>query len=157
MGLLKKRKAKPDRKIQRRLRSEKSIGPSLQEKLEEALRSHSNEISSLTTGEAKTQVLMTWRKTIDEEAHDYADAVVSHPNREEIMKLEVDTIMTSFYFGLMAKQGWVAEGDALQGAYIVGRAMRDRLRCMGVRLDALNPSLGAIIDEALSKIVMIGL
>ncbi|HJT80271.1 MAG TPA: hypothetical protein VJ719_03655 [Chthoniobacterales bacterium] len=123
----------------------------------EALRQHSAELPAALTPERRRQVHSIWTETINTRAHDYADLILTYPDRDTIAKLHVDTIMQVYLNGYMAAQGWITENVALQSAFMLGRNLRDQIRGLGLPLDKLSANTGTTIDGALKSIVEVGI
>lgn len=129
-----------------------SSGPSVTA----ALASHSSELENVPPGHRRAAVLLTWRDAIDEHAHDYADLVVAHSRREKILEVEVAAMMGAYLAGYAAGIGWVDVVLAEQEAYRIGRALRNELRSIGIRLEELTLTIGTVMDGALRDIVKLG-
>ncbi len=123
----------------------------------QAFRSHAQELAGVPGSEERARIVMTWRQTIDREAHDYADLVLAHPKREEIIGLEVETIMQTYLVGYIGGRGWIDPIEAQEAPFMAGRFLRDQLRSLGVPIDTLKGTLGTVIDDALGEIVQLGL
>lgn len=123
----------------------------------QAFRAHAQELAGLPASEERARILMIWRQAIDEEAHDYADLVLAHSQREEIIRLEVETIMQAYLVGYMGARGWIDPIEAQQASYTAGRFFRDQLRSLGVPVETLKGSFATVIDDALAEIVQLGL
>jgi hypothetical protein len=128
----------------------------LAERISRSWAAHRDELVDLPSPRRRAEILATWREIIDREAHDYADLVLVHPKREQIMELEADAITQAYLCGIMAQRGWVERIEAEQAAFMLGRALRDRLRGLEFPLDSVNPALGVVINEALGSIVELG-
>lgn len=124
---------------------------------QEAWLAHRHELANLPTPQQRAEILMTWRGIIDQKAHDYADLVSSHPRRDQIAQLEAEIIIQAYLCGFMAHQGWIEEVEAQQAAFMLGRALRDQLRGLGVSFDTLNVTFGLAMTEALEAIVKLGI
>jgi len=114
---------------------------------------HRAELQQALTPEARQKAFSLWRRSIDAQAHDYADLILRHPQRDRIVQLEVDSFMRAYLNGYMAAQGWIDEQLALQSAFMLGRRLRDELRRLGLRIDSLSANLGTAIDQTLVAIV----
>ena len=114
---------------------------------------HQSELQLVLTPEARQKAFSLWRRSIDAQAHDYADLILRHPQRDRIVQLEVDSFMRAYLNGYMAAQGWIDEQLALQSAFMLGRRLRDELRRLGLRIDSLSANLGTAIDQTLVAIV----
>ena len=123
----------------------------------QAFRAHAQELAGVPAPEERSRILMTWRQAIDREAHDYADLVLAHPQREEIARLEVETIMQAYLVGYMGARGWIAPIEAQEAPFVAGRFFRDQLRSVNVPIDTLKATLATVIDDTLAEIVQIGL
>jgi len=129
----------------------------LLERLSQSWTAHREELVDQPSSQRRAGILALWRESIDRNAHDYADLVLGHPQREQIMELEVGAIMQAYLCGVMARRGWVEKIEAQQAHFALGRALRDRLRGLGVPLETLKLTIGTVIDEALESIVQLGL
>jgi hypothetical protein len=118
-----------------------------------AFGAHAHELDAALTPDVRAKILGTWRTGIDREAHDYADLVLSHPRREAIMRLEVETIMQSYLCGYMASRGWLDKVVAQQAPYVLGSSLRNELRRLGVSLQSVSATFGVVMNETLQKIV----
>jgi hypothetical protein len=125
--------------------------------LEMVCREHQADLDQALTPQRRNQILMTWRQTLDTEAHDFADLVLRLPQRERVLQMEVETMMQAYLRGYMARQGWISEPLALQSPYVLGRRLRDGLRAMGVSLNSLNANLGTVMSSALTNIARLGM
>jgi hypothetical protein len=125
--------------------------------IEEAWSAHGQDLAGMPSPRQRAEILTTWRRAIDQDAHDYADLVAANPQRGQILEWEADTIVNAYLCGVMARRGWISEVDARQAAHALGRALRDRLRDTSVQLDSLNPVLGTVMTDALESIVELGL
>ena len=119
---------------------------------------HRDELQSLPVPQRRAEILQTWRRAIDQAAHDYADLVLTVPNSQDrILQAEVDAMMGAYLQGYMAGRGW-AEADAARlAAFVRGRALRDQLRALGLPIDQLRATLGTVMDNALREITELGL
>lgn len=132
----------------------RSDGPPRQDPIgaiRHARRAHAAELAS--TPAQRAQIHAVLREAIDSDAHDYADLVLAHPQRERIVKLQVEIAMEAYSCGLMARRGWIEPLVAQQGAMYLGRKLRDELRALGVDLGKVNANFGTVIDRALLNIV----
>ncbi|HYF48737.1 MAG TPA: hypothetical protein VEJ63_05000 [Planctomycetota bacterium] len=126
--------------------------------MEEAFKAHGDELNGTLTAENKKNALMTWRSYIDEHQHDFADLVAHDPKSEQLAKLEADVIMRTFLCGVMAKRGWIEEMTAKQVPFMLGRALRDQIRAMGIPLEQkVNANAGTSIDMALMQVLEVGM
>jgi hypothetical protein len=128
--------------------------------IQEAWSAHYAELANLPTPQRRAEILMMWRGMIDQEAHDYADLVSSYPKgakRDQILQLEVEAIMKAYLYGFMAHRGWIEKIEAQQAAFMLGRALRDQIRGLGVSIDTLKATLGMVMTEALRAIVDLGI
>lgn len=116
-----------------------------------ARRAHAAELQ--TTPAQRAQIYAVLRDAIDSNAHDYADLVLAHAQRERIAQLQVEVAMEAYFCGLMARRGWIDALDAQQGAFFLGRKLRDELRALGVDLGKVNANFGTVVDRALMSIV----
>ncbi len=123
----------------------------------EALQKHSGELQAALTPQRRMEAYSIWRETINTQAHDYTDLMLAHPDREAVIKLEADAIMQAYLNGFMAAQGWITENIAMQSAFLLGRGLRDQVRGLGISLNSVNANLDVVMNEALSKIVKLGL
>jgi hypothetical protein len=127
------------------------------EAVRRAWEAHQQELQDIPGGERRGQMLMIWRQAIDEEAHDLADLILGHPRRDDIMRLEVSTMMDAYLMGHMARRGWIGEIDARLASHRVGRAFRDQLRQWGVPIDTCRATLGMVVNDALERIAELGI
>ena len=74
-----------------------------------------------TTPAQRMSVYSIFNERLDREAHDYVDVVMAHPQREQVLELQVGVAMEAYFCGLMAKRGGGAKGAA---AYSGCRVMR---------------------------------
>ena len=123
----------------------------------QAFQAHARELAGVPQAEERAKILAVWRQAIDGEAHDYADVVLANPRREEIMRLEVETIMQAYLVGYMAARKWIEPMMAQQAPFMAGRFFRDQLRSLDVPVDTLKATLGTVINRALAEIVQLGL
>jgi hypothetical protein len=129
----------------------------MEEAIDVAWQAHQSELQQALTPERRRESFVIWRQAIDTEAHDYADLFIGRPERQRILKLEVEAIMQAYLFGYMARQGWIEESMALQSAYVLGRSLRDQIRALGVSLDSLQATLGTVMADALTEIIRQGM
>ncbi len=121
--------------------------------LEQAWTAHAADLAKLPSPPSRFRALSHWRSAIDLEAHDYADLVLQHPHKEQIVQVEVNAIMRACLCGYLAYRGWITPVAARQGAYMLGRNLRDELRTLGVQIDSLKTTLGTVMNRALDEIV----
>ncbi len=65
-------------------------------------------------------------------------------------------MMGAYLAGYAAGIGWVDVVLAEQEAYRIGRALRDELRAIGIRLEELSLTIGTVMDGALRDIAKLG-
>jgi len=119
---------------------------------------HQDELQALPAPQRRGDILHTWRRVIDQQAHDYADLVLATPSRQEqILQTEVEAMMMAYFQGYMAGRGWAEPDQARVAAFTVGRTLRDRLRALDLPIDQLRTTLGTVIDRALREITELGL
>lgn len=106
--------------------------------IQEAYAVHRDELANALPPERRMRIMMTWRQMINQEAHDYADMLLSHPRRDETKPAEIETYMHAYMAGYMAGRGWIREAEAHRAAFTLGRALRDHLRGLGVPLEDLH-------------------
>ena len=133
------------------------VGQDLRERLAKAFADHRNELETALPPETKKRVMESWGECMKEDAPDFVELTVHHPRAEEILRMQVDHYMRAYLCGWLARAGGLAEIDARQAAYLLGRDFRDGLRSMGVPLDTLRASLGTSMDRAFGRIVAMGL
>ena len=117
---------------------------------------HGDELQRAMTGPARQRSLALWRETIDRDAHDYADYVLAHPQRGQIVELESRVLLEAFACGHAARQGWIPDIVAQQCGFALGRMLRDNLRGAGVGLDGLSANLGTVMSLAFDRVVAFG-
>jgi hypothetical protein len=120
--------------------------------LQATWRAHQAEVEGQPEPAERARILMTWRAQIDEHAHDYAD-LVAGAHDDEMVRAEVEAIMTAWMAGHLARLGYFNPFQALQCAHQLGRALRDRARERGLPIDQCQASLGVRMDQALRSIV----
>ena len=124
----------------------------------EAWDKHRAELDKHLTPEIKQRVFLTWSQAKNREAHSYADLVASYPTKsQQIARLEAETIMQTYLYGYMAKQGWIEEIEALQMPFALGRSLRDRIRELGVSSTHASATLATDMNKALEAVLKLGM
>ena len=118
---------------------------------------HRDELASVPNPQRKQEILRIWREAIDSQAHDYADLVLVHPNRDQIMQLEVEAIMQAYLSGVMVQRGWVVSTYAEQLDFALGRLLRQKLAQLGVSWETVRGDYVKVINQALGSIVQLGI
>lgn len=123
----------------------------------DVLAAHAEELADVPGGDRRGEIVTTWRGTIDQQAHAYADLVLSHPRRDELVALEVEAIMQAYRIGYAGGQGWISEDAARQSAFVLGRTLRGQIRRLGIKLEDVEITIGVVIDDALLGITKRGI
>jgi len=138
-------------------------GPELQDpvaRLQAVLKAHATELERVPRREQLAEVQVLWSQMLHEEIHELADLIAAHPRRDDAAREEGRVLTIAFLAGYAARRGWLEEIQARAVAYRLGRALRDRLREIGIAIDdapRLVGIVGVVIDRTLMKIVEVGL
>ena len=116
-----------------------------------ARRAHAAELE--TTPAQRAAIYAVFRDALDANAHDYLDLLLASPQRERVAQRQVEVAMEAYFCGLMARRGWIDAVDAQQGAFFLGRKLRDEIRALGVDLAKVSANFGTVVDRALLSIV----
>jgi len=126
------------------------------EKARMVLAEHGEALADRPSQDRRMELLQSWRQSIDERAHDYADWAAQCASTDQVAALHGEAIMIAWSLGYAAARGWIALEDADMSVATLGRALRDQAREMGLRIEALNSDLPLVVDEALAAIVAMG-
>lgn len=125
-------------------------------RLETAFRENGPLINAALTAEGKKKAMETWRESLIENVPDYVALMKGHPSAEQVLQMEVDLYMRAYLSGALAREGKIAEVDAIQVGFLLGRELRDGLRARTIPIETLNANLGTGLDRSFAAVVHAG-
>lgn len=115
------------------------------------------ELEQRLTPECRRHILQVWRDGVDSQAHAYADQLLHHPQRQEILRQETELVLRVLVAGVLA--GWNRlEGiDSAQFIHMLSRRWRHWLRDQ-MALDQApdHPVQWLAIESILNRIAALG-
>jgi hypothetical protein len=125
-------------------------------KLETAFRENGSPLNAALTPDGKKKAMETWRGALKQHVPDYVALMAGHPAAEQVMQIEVDHYMRAYLCGALARERKIAEVDALQVGFLLGRELRDSLRARRIPIDTLSANLGVGLDQSFAAVVQAG-